>query len=262
MQEGFLNKAAPIRSGQPEAEADSKACAACSAPEATKLCGRCRERRYCSAKCQKQDWGTHKQFCNDYKHREDERRLMKVGAKTGWPEVQQNRFYVVCDTIRNGTADFCSGVEFTYYPPCKCRSKTPNTEETMLEDLVHEEGCGNDQANKLEMHYQSFQSMFYAVLSVPLEDAGLVMDAARQLGMKVCDGVPTMINSGRRNDFPLQGRNVWSLENRERPATAMSQEDQLEQLRALMKGERPKGNGPLVLDFRGGNGGGDVTKKQ
>ena len=44
---------------------DRKVCAACGKAKANKVCSRCKETFYCSAKCQKEHWKQHKRKCRD-----------------------------------------------------------------------------------------------------------------------------------------------------------------------------------------------------
>lgn len=233
------------------------------------MCGRCHEARYCDVTCQRADWTMHKRFCHDEKTRAEEKHLEKIlyqkrldfegasaaalGTQFGFPDVKANCFYVVCDMMRDGASEFCQHVEFTHYAPCECReSIVANKLATPLADLVHTSGCAKDQAAKFDLHMVPWQGMLFAIIAVPLEDKHVVMNSARTLGMKICDGVPTIMSKGGTIlNFPLQGRNVCSLENRERPATSMPREEQLAKMKDLIDGKKT-GNGQLVMDLRGG----------
>jgi len=45
-------------------------CVVCGKTEQTKQCGRCNARTYCSEKCQKGDWPTHKAACKAMANRD------------------------------------------------------------------------------------------------------------------------------------------------------------------------------------------------
>ena len=70
-------KAAPAKAAQAEQAAIARGrmaigtehpmfpdnCGRCGAPNASKICGRCRAMHYCSAACQRADWAQHKGDC-------------------------------------------------------------------------------------------------------------------------------------------------------------------------------------------------------
>ena len=53
----------------------------------------------------------------------------------------------------------------------------------------------------------------WMVISVPFADKPLAEAVAQETGMRLADGVPHCFHAGGRDVFPLQGPNVWTLEN-------------------------------------------------
>jgi hypothetical protein len=113
-----------------------------------------------------------------------------------WNDAE--RFYMVCDTRRNGCFEFLKALEYVHYPP-------PN--------------------NAFDCLMTMWQRSPYAIASVPLVDCELAKSVAldEEVGMRLADGVPTLFADGARHDFPLTGDNVWTLENGTRPAQTASQ---------------------------------------
>ena len=74
---GVFGRAAPAKAAQAEQAAIARGrmaigtehpmfpdnCGRCGAPNAPKICGRCRAMHYCSAACQRADWAQHKGDC-------------------------------------------------------------------------------------------------------------------------------------------------------------------------------------------------------
>lgn len=126
----------------------------------------------------------------------DEKRLYNLmstsgsfdeGLEMGWPTVEQNRFYVVCDSNRKEVHPFLQTVENKI-----CAS--------------------NKEAFRI--HLNTWKSLLFFIMSVPIELKQAVINCAPPLGLKVCDGVPIMFSFGVREDFPIGGNNVWTIENR------------------------------------------------
>jgi hypothetical protein len=187
-----------------------KPCAACNVLlENAKRCGGCRNVYYCDQTCQKAHWSVHRLECARIQAKKDNESLEKLtehvheqGGTTSSVPVSQNdpiKFYVVAMATRNGVHDFTKRVEDTYFP------------------------VGTPANDLLEIGTTVWLGMLYLILAVPSDYTDRVKQCAREEGMKVCDGVPTMIENGTKQFFPLRGPNVWSLENRERPAQTKEQ---------------------------------------
>lgn len=113
----------------------------------------------------------------------------KVDSITNDP----SKFYVACMDMRFGTQVFASAVEYYLYPPHI-----------------------KEQNDLFEISKINYQGYLFHVISVPREDEAKVKEIARSIGMRVADGVPTLMG---QSPFPLQGKNVWNLENQERRNT-------------------------------------------
>lgn len=112
------------------------------------------------------------------------------------PENDPNKFYVTTNARRWGAQAFCVEIEFKHFHPSK-------------PELNSQFDC-----NCIEF----FGELFF-VIGVPKGYQKTVEKIASAIGMKVCNGIPTVMgkNDGDRIFFPLQGDNVWTLENRKRP---------------------------------------------
>ena len=74
---GVFGRAAPAKAAQADQAAIARGrmaigtehpmfpdnCGRCGAPNASKICGRCRAMHYCSAACQRADWLQHQKEC-------------------------------------------------------------------------------------------------------------------------------------------------------------------------------------------------------
>ncbi|CAE7286374.1 unnamed protein product [Symbiodinium natans] len=74
----------------------SRVCNACAQP-ATKICSRCRCRHYCSERCQREDWRSHKQYCRKPPSKSEEIEALKhlwfgPGAATAESRDSWQRF--------------------------------------------------------------------------------------------------------------------------------------------------------------------------
>lgn len=113
---------------------------------------------------------------------------MKMNQNSIREEYDPNKFFVVCMATRPGVQLYCTTLEYTYYPP-----RTP--------------------ANDLfGLNIVQWNDLTFYVLSVPLADRNRCELVAKNLGMRLADGVPTIFDHKGKHNFPLQGSNVWSLE--------------------------------------------------
>jgi len=119
----------------------------------------------------------------------------KAGISSTMVSFSQNdpeKFYVVALRNRKGALEFMKRVEDDYFTP-----------DTKLNDLF-------------ELGPAIWGGMMYLIMGVPKAYENVVKKCALDLGMKVCDGVPILMQAGMKFSFPLCGPNVWTLENREK----------------------------------------------
>lgn len=97
--------------------------------------------------------------------------------------------HFVCMAMRPGFEELSTKLEHTHYKPLTSRN-----------DLMH-------------MRALSWNDITWFVISIPTEEKNLLEDMAGSCGMRVADGVPVMIGHGCREQFPIHGNNVFTLEN-------------------------------------------------
>lgn len=59
-----------------------------------------------------------------------------------------------------------------------------------------------------------WQGVHWAIITIPKEEAPLMQEVADQCGLRVANGVPTMIGGGGIARFPVDGDNIFTLENK------------------------------------------------
>lgn len=238
-----------------------RVCSQCGGGAGEKLfwCSGCHDALYCSLGCQKIAWSRHKQFCIQYQKLAEDARIQ--GVSRGAPVCTPDRVYLVGDAkLRNGVWQFAEQLESTFYPHCDCRSTVHgNSATTSYADLQHKgPGCGAEQHDKLDMGFVCWQEMPYVIISIPRQDFPFLEQTAEATGMRVCKGLPQLHTPKFIHAFPLFSNddNLFHLENGTTPFTTDSKEKQMENFRLLMKGEKPKGPGPVIIDL------GAFTKKK
>ena len=179
-------------------------CRGCLLPKKVSACSRCKGAFYCGKVCQRNHWPEHKLACPILAEDIDKmnilsKKLEGTPGKAGWPTPATDKMYIACSVDRNGVPQFCKVVEDSLYPE------------------------GTEKNELFQTHYVAFCGQMFVLLEVALANKIEVMDIARSIGMKVCEGVPTMYVRGTQVDFPLQGSNIVTLENRERPAQTTEQ---------------------------------------
>lgn len=122
------NKTTPVMT-------DSERCSKCKNGGELKFCQGCKKQKYCSVKCQKADWKSHKVNC-----------LKEQGKSIGENEKRSGDYLPICAFCRNKkTSLACSGCKSVYYcsEPCQkldwvthktfCRSQKiqPKIRETL-----------------------------------------------------------------------------------------------------------------------------------
>lgn len=110
---------------------------------------------------------------------------------------------------------FCMKMEYGHYPPRTLKN------------------------NDLELHLVTWAGMDFYVLSVPLVDRHLCEKVAAELGMRLASGVPHVIFAEDTSVFPMEGKNVWTLEGQ-------FDGDEEATCEKILADDR----GPMLADFR------------
>jgi hypothetical protein len=67
--------------------------------------------------------------------------------------------------------------------------------------------------NDFILHIIEWQNMTWMVISIPREYMDLAKKIAAKSGLRIADGIPTIITSKRIQPFPMDSDNVFTLEN-------------------------------------------------
>jgi hypothetical protein len=90
---------------------------------------------------------------------------------------------------RPGVADCISLLENTYFKP------------------------GTTRNDLFVMRIIEWEELTWVMVSIPISDKGLMEKAAQVSGLRVADGVPTMLQGGGVSHFPVSNERVFTLEN-------------------------------------------------
>lgn len=113
-----------------------------------------------------------------------------------------DKFYMTVLTTRPWVNLFAVRLEHEHYPP--------RTERNKIFDYM------------LVKWPEGPDEMLWAVLGIPLEDRPIAERLAKELQLRIADGVPSIISGGNPPSqiwFPVDphNRNIWNLENNPRP---------------------------------------------
>jgi hypothetical protein len=97
--------------------------------------------------------------------------------------------HFVCMAMRPGFEELSAKLEHTHYKPLTVRNNLMHMRALLWNDIV------------------------WFVVSIPTEEKHLLEEVAGSCGMRVANGVPTMFGHGCRMQFPINGNNVFALEN-------------------------------------------------
>ena len=111
---------------------------------------------------------------------------------TKWFEDKSNiHFIIMMNPPRPGGLLFSTVLEYKFYPP-----RTRKNEEFIF-------------------HIIRWESMVYAVVSIPMKDKHIAEAVCKKTGMRIADGIPTLLIGGEKKakQFPIRGENAFSIEN-------------------------------------------------
>lgn len=101
----------------------------------------------------------------------------------------KSRLFIVTMMTRPGAGVFLVDLEYHHYPP------------------------GSPKNHDFQMIVSVWSDMEWATIHVPIEHKELVEEVAKRNGMRLADGVPTLLGNGAPEVFPVNGDNVFTLEN-------------------------------------------------
>jgi len=90
---------------------------------------------------------------------------------------------------RPGVMLFAIKLEYRYFPP------------------------GTERNDDFVLHVINWQNMIWMLVSIPRECMSLAKKIAAESGLKIVDGIPTIITPGKTQPFPIGSDNVFTLEN-------------------------------------------------
>lgn len=108
---------------------------------------------------------------------------------------QPGKVHFVSQVDRPGVNLFAVRMEYTHYPPRSERNK-------LLELRI--------------IPWPVFQGepiMHWMVLTIPESAWDLATQMVKECGLRIADGIPMMFGGGGPQTFPMEGNNVYSLEN-------------------------------------------------
>jgi hypothetical protein len=105
----------------------------------------------------------------------------------------QSRLFVVgmVNPMRPGVRKFAMTLEHTHYSP-----------------------FNEARNNKFELIFSPWEGMHFMLVVVPMEDKAKCDEVADACGLRLNDGVPTIIDGQGPKPFFLNGKNVWTLESK------------------------------------------------
>lgn len=99
-------------------------------------------------------------------------------------------FYVgMVQPARPGFTEFITYVEYEHYTP------------------------GTDRAEFYNLWMFRWSGMFWAMIGVPLVDESLIQKSADLCGLRIADGIPTILGGENSERFPVSRFNVYTMEN-------------------------------------------------
>lgn len=73
---------------------------------------------------------------------------------------------------------------------------------------------GSDLNNDFFMRLRKWEDILWAIVSIPKNDIEIMQNVAKETGLKIADGLPCIISSGKMKRFPIKNsKNVFTLEN-------------------------------------------------
>lgn len=101
----------------------------------------------------------------------------------------KSKFYLIVLAMRPNVSACIMDLEYTHYEP-----------DTPKNDLF-------------QLYKYHWQDMLWFIVEIPQADRHLAEAMAQKYHLRIVDGIPTIIGDGKVSHFPLEGDNVWCIEN-------------------------------------------------
>lgn len=116
---------------------------------------------------------------------DDIERLKQLGR-------DESKLHLIGDMKRLGVNLLLVKLEYSHFPPRSCRNKL--FELTLMKWPVENQ-------------------FLWSVTSIPISYRSIVEDLTKECGLRVANGIPTMLNADGYTQFPLDGKTVFTFEN-------------------------------------------------
>lgn len=73
---------------------------------------------------------------------------------------------------------------------------------------------GTKRNDDFQLRIMEWSEIVWAIATIPIDDRHLMERVAGKCGLRIADGVPTMMTGNGIEQFPLNGDRVFSLENK------------------------------------------------
>lgn len=112
-------------------------------------------------------------------------KLIELGKDT-------SKLHLIVDMQRIGASLFNVKMEYTHFPPRSDKNK--------LFDMCM-------------LKWPTKDDFLWSVASIPIEYRSIAEELAKECGLRLADGIPTIFNQDGAYQFPLTGSTVFTLEN-------------------------------------------------
>jgi hypothetical protein len=72
---------------------------------------------------------------------------------------------------------------------------------------------GTDRNELFILRFIKWSDMVWVMMSIPIEDKNLVEDIAKECGLRIANGVPTMFTGNVIQQFPVNNERIFTFEN-------------------------------------------------
>ena len=120
---------------------------------------------------------------------------------------------IKAETLLETDADFQAFVADGRWNHFACMAQRPGLDDCLTDLEERHYTPGTERNDLYHLRVVKWQGLHWILVSIPSGDKLLMERTATAHGLRVADGVPTLISSDGMERFPASGRNVYSLEN-------------------------------------------------